>query len=481
MSSLLLSALAKLDDSVCVLQGCLERLGAGLEVSQDQFVRNLTQVRKNADAVCELVRTQNPDVSWTDRQSLEKLIQDLEGAEAGRKELRCRKLLELAEELNAGTITHRLKSRVTALEALRDSAVRELQAEAAKEEPQDLPGPQAFAWMQWACGLHENANAGRFSELEREFPELVGFVAEMEESYWQPRESAHEIPEQVAIDEASFVPQATTQRQPPQLAESAPAFAARYGHLSAAKASQVEGAAPTTAAAAAAAQVPEALTVESPLAATADSDSDVARILAAVAAHRINRPVAIGRPPQTTAERSAEAAAPRSLESKETTFQLYSSVDAEPVEGERKGFRLNRSVLITIGATAAIVLAMVGISAVSGNVIGKRGSSSATTASDSAKDTSATTPASPVSDLELVGQIEQRLKAIKGSSIYVTVQHGTAILQGEVPSEGALSTAEELTLQSSQIKVVRNRLQIEKAGALHSASGPTKPNPVNAE
>ncbi len=485
MSSLLLSALTKLDDSVRVLEGSLERLGAGLEVSQTQFVQNLTEVRQNADAVCELVRAESPDADWTDRQSLEKLIRDLEAAEAGRKELRLRKLLELAEELDSGTITHRLKSRVVALEDLCDSAVRELHAAAAKEAPQDLPGPQALAWMHWACGFQENANAARFSELEREFPALVRFVGEMEESYWQPSESTYEIPEPAAVDEARSVPQASTQRQASQLSESAPAFAARYGHLSAAKASQIESAEPQKTVAATVAQAPEVQAVASPLSSTPDSSSNGVQLSAVplVHPHPGNGSFAIERFPEPAVAVPVGTAEPVLVVPKQNIFQAYSEGDAEPVEGERKGsrFGLNRSVLITIGATAAIVLAMVGISAVSGNVIGKRGSSSTTTTSDSAKDTSAATSAAPVSDLELVGQIEQRLKAIKGGSIYVTVQHETAILQGEVPSEDALSTAEELTLQSSQIKVVRNRLQIEKAGALHSATRPAKPNPVNAE
>jgi BON domain len=484
MSSTLLSALAKLDESVRVLEERLQCLGAGLEVSKDQFTQNLREARQNADAVRELVRAKSPDVDWTDRQALEKLIRDLEAAEAGRKELRLGRLLELAEELSAGTITHRLKSRVTALGELREAAVRELLAEAAEDQPKDLPGPDAFAWMQWACGSQGNANAAQFSELEKDFPALVRFAGEMEESYWQPRESSHEIPEEVAIDEPSSIPQAPIQSPTSPLSESAPAFAARYGHLSAAKADRVETAAPTNTVAAAVEQAPDDQASKSSLPATPDSRSDVARMLAAVAAHRVNRPVPIEGSAQVLAEGSAAPAEAAPAEPIPFTFQSFPVADAESVEEELKHsrFSLNRSVLFTVGAIALIVLVMVVISAMSGNLTGKRGSPPpATVASDSAKESSAASSEAPVSDLELVGQIEQRLKAIEGSSIYVTVQHGTAILEGQVPSEEALATAEELTLQSKQIKIIRNRIQIAKVGALPSTNRPAKPNPASAE
>jgi hypothetical protein len=482
MSSIL-SALAKLDESVRVLEERLQCLGAGLEVSKDEFTQNLMEARRNADAVHELVRAKSPDVDWTDRQALEKVLRDLEAAEAGRKELRLGRLLELAEELNAGTITHRLKSRVTALEELREVAVRELLAEAAEDQPKDLPGPDAFAWMQWACGAQGNANAAQFSELEKDFPALVRFAGEMEESYWQPRKSSHAVPQPVAIDESSSVPQAAIQHQASQLSASAPAFAARYGHLSATKAIEHESAAQTKIVAVAVAQVPEDQGGKSSPPATADSNSEVVRMLAAVAAHRINRPVDLAKPRQVPVESFAAPAEPAPIAPIPITFGSFAAADAESVEEHKDShFGLNRSVFFTVGAIAIIVLVMVVISAMSGNLIGKRGSSPpATVAGDSAKESSAASAEAPVSDIELVGQIEQRLKAIKGSSIYVTVQHGTAILEGQVPSEEALATAEELTLQSKQIKIIRNRIQIAKAGALRSTNRPTAPNPASAE
>ena len=474
MSSQLLSALAKLDDSIRVLEERLHCLGAGLDVSKQQFIQNVTEARQDVDAVREMIRAKRPDVDWTDRQSLEKLIRDLEAAEAGQKELCLRKLLELAEELNAGTITHRLKSRVTALEALRAPAIQELLTEAANDEPKELPGPAAPAWMHWAFGLQEDATAAQFSDLEKNFPALVGFVSEMEESYWQPRESSHEMLDADAVSELPSVPQMTV--QPPPLSESAPAFAARYGHLSAAKASPVETAVPTNTVGEVPAQRPEVQAPKPPVSITTDSSLKETQPSTSILADIVKVPVA-----SSVMKDSAQAAEPEALEST-FNFSSYSLNPEDAVQVERKGFRFNRSVLITAGVIAAVVLVVVVISAVSGSVSAKRSSSHPeTVASDSAKETPAAAPAAPVSDIELVGQIEQKLKTINGGSIYVTVQHGTAILEGQVPSQEALSQAEELTLQASQIKVVRNRLQVAKTAAPRSTSVAAKPGTPNPQ
>ncbi len=483
MSSPLLSALAKLDDSVRLLERHLDCLDAGLDVSREQFILSVSDARQNADTVREQLFSRRPDIDWADRQSLENLIRDLEAAEAGRKELSLTKLLELAEELNAGTITHRLKSRVTALEGARGLAVQELLTEAANDEPKDLPGPHASAWMRWAFGLQDNAHAEELASLERDFPALVVFVCDMEESYWQPRESSQDVPRRVVVAEIPSVPQKYTERPSAPLAESAPAFAARYGHLSAAKAGQVEIAPPTKGVSVAATHVPEIAAPEPPLPIATASPSKPAQLsppAAAAPAQPVNGSAL--HDPSPSAAAPARRADWQPAELKPIIFPPFSLDDEDTVEDERRGFRLNRPVLITIGAIAAIVLVMVVISAVSGNVMAKRSSSAPpVTASDSAKGTLAAALAAPVSDIELVGQIEQRLKVVAGASIYVTVQHGTAILEGQVPSEEALSQAEELTLQSSQIKVVRDRLQVAKSGAVGSTNRPAKSNPTSSQ
>jgi hypothetical protein len=139
-----------------------------------------------------------------------------------------------------------------------------------------------------------------------------------------------------------------------------------------------------------------------------------------------------------------------------------------PLEDEPGGFiaSLNRSRFIVIGTTISILLLVV----VSVVVAGKRSSKPQMTATDLAKAATTATPAAPVTDLELAEEIETKLKAIKDSSIYVTVEHGTAILQGRTSSEADSVMAENLALELNQIKVVRDRLQVGAAGAVHSST-----------
>lgn len=450
MSAHLSSALAKLDDSVRVLEQHLDTLALGRDVSKDQFVQNVSEARQNAEAVRDLIAAERPDADWVDRPALENVIREMAAAaEAQRKELQRRRLIDLAEELNVGTITHRLRSRVMALEALREAAVRELQDEAARQPAKELPGPDTSRWLQWACGSQENASATHFDEIERDFPALAQFVSEMEASYWQPSRSPREISEQ---GETSFSSVATTVRQASPLAEAAPAFAARYGHLAAAKTSSPASSAQGESIAAAVAQAPEQQGLTSAEAAGAGESLE------------------------------SSTANPELVDAKESTSETYLFAGVMPSESQRKGsrFGVSRSVLITVGAVVAIAVVLVVVSAMSGNLFGKHGSSPAASAASDAAKTSVPLPEAPVSDLELVGQIEQRLKSIQGSSVYVTVLHGTAILEGQVPSEDDLAKAEELALQSSQIKVVRNRLQVKGAGA-RTAGNTAKPTPARAE
>ncbi len=536
MTSLLLSALTQLDASVRLLEEHLNRLAAGLEVPEDQLKQCAADVRQNAGTVRELVHGRHRDFNWTDRQSLERLIQHLEAAEAGQKEIRLGRLLELAEALNSGRITHRLKTRLVELEGLREEAVRELLAEAAEDEPKDLPGPEAAAWVHWACGLQEDANAAQFAELGRSFPALMHFAGEMEESYWRPRERAHGAPEQSGLSGIPPLQGTRSQSTSFPLPELRPVSTDSYSDLLRTLPSPFEAAGQSDTVGAVVAQVPEARVTESlPFAQVPSSSEELRRATfptgvgvnggsngngngakqqpvggsdldnaaaggkaggASIAAafqdeaatgaqtQPVNDHAAIELSEQAPAEDAHEAAEQKPEDSNAFVPPSFTSADAVlgGTQQAGSGFGINRSFLITIGAIAVIILTMVVISAVGGR-FGVKGASSPHAASESVspKEVHAAAPAAPLSDIQLVEEIEQRLKTIQGSSIYVTVEHGTAILQGQVASEEDLARAEDLTQQSNQIKIVRNRLQVEHAGAVHSASRAPKPDTANTE
>ena len=198
MGSPFRAALAKLDDSVQNLEYQLACLRGGLDLTDDELWQALDQANQSAAALRNMILAESPDADWSDRSSLEVLIQHLEwDAQAKRDEERRRKLFELAGELDAGSIKHRFESRVAALNSLRLQAVRELRiAGTLYEQEKELPGPPAGEWLHWACNLREENDASTFADLRREFPALESFAGEMEESYWSPGQREHEGPAQ---------------------------------------------------------------------------------------------------------------------------------------------------------------------------------------------------------------------------------------------------------------------------------------------
>ena len=129
------SGLAKLDASLQPLQSQLDRLQAGLEVSDAELFHSLDEAQQSAAAVRDSILAERSDLSWSDRGSLEQVIQQLEAAAREQvNQQRRNKLLELANELETGTVKHRVEARTTALNALRLEAVGELRNAAAAEQ-----------------------------------------------------------------------------------------------------------------------------------------------------------------------------------------------------------------------------------------------------------------------------------------------------------------------------------------------------------
>jgi hypothetical protein len=166
-----------------------------LDVGDDQLWQALTDSHQSALSLRELIRAERPDADWSDRPTLEVLIQHLEcEAQAKRDEQRRARLFELANELDAGAIKHRFENRVSALNSLRLQAIRELRIAATLfEQEKELPGPQAADWLSWACNLREESDASTFGDLRRDFPALERFTSEMEESYWVPSQREHKL------------------------------------------------------------------------------------------------------------------------------------------------------------------------------------------------------------------------------------------------------------------------------------------------
>jgi hypothetical protein len=188
------SALGQLDESLQTIEYQMGSLHGGLEVTDDQLWESMETAQQSAATLRELILDQRPDANWVNREDLLLLIDDLEQEAATQViEVRRQKLIDLADELNAGKIKHRFESRVSALNELRSAAVAELRDQAALPEPErDLPGPDAPEWVHWACNLRDETDAEAFAALREDFPALEQFAGEMEENYWVPADPGFE-------------------------------------------------------------------------------------------------------------------------------------------------------------------------------------------------------------------------------------------------------------------------------------------------
>jgi len=186
MSSLWHSTRASLDDSLKAIADSVEKLKAAKSVEVGEIVEQLKTAAESARNLRALIATEAPQAAWQSRSELETVLQDIERkVEARAIEEKRARLNGLAGELERGTIVHRRTVRVTQLNQLRQEAIQELRAEAGvKGAPQTLPGPEAFEWLDWACGLQEPEDTEHLQTLRSRFPHLDEFVANLEPSMW---------------------------------------------------------------------------------------------------------------------------------------------------------------------------------------------------------------------------------------------------------------------------------------------------------
>ena len=145
MSSLCLSALASLDDSLALLHKRLGQLEAAKPVDIPEVIEQLKMAAESARITRQLIWSELPQASWQNRKQLDAHIARIQDIQAARalEQLRSR-LLALATELERGSIVHRRALRVNELNRLREQAINELRSQAALDgAPQTLPGPQA--------------------------------------------------------------------------------------------------------------------------------------------------------------------------------------------------------------------------------------------------------------------------------------------------------------------------------------------------
>lgn len=195
MSFPLLVTLSDLDSNVEAVESQLDRLYAALPVNEERLVQSFQTANRQATILSQQIEAERAGARWNDRASLEHLIQELKAAaEEKVNQKRRARLLDLANELDAGRVKHRLEARTALLNNLRSQAVDELRTKAAlPEQAKELPGPAAHEWLFWAFDLQDGNDDTLLAELRSDLPALERFTAEMEATYWiapPPREGS---------------------------------------------------------------------------------------------------------------------------------------------------------------------------------------------------------------------------------------------------------------------------------------------------
>ncbi len=199
---------------------------------------------------------------------------------------------------------------------------------------------------------------------------------------------------------------------------------------------------------------------------------------AAVSAADINSLLETEKPPAisaTTTEVTGAPAADASRENAETEFHRLRAImeqrsqEARANEEEESlGWNLNRMQIIGIAVALCIVLG-VGIYAVVHYYNEKSVEAAAAVAAATAK-----APVVPP-DADLQKDIEQKLTALKNSTIEVAVQGGVVTLTGKSSTEDESIQAEDLSLQTTGVKVVRDRIQVDGHGSSNGKPRAGKP------
>ena len=183
---------------------------------------------------------------------------------------------------------------------------------------------------------------------------------------------------------------------------------------------------------------------------------------AAVSAADLSSLLEAEKPPAAT-EAAETPAVDASRETAETEFHRLRAImeqrsqESLPDEEESLGWNLSRMQIIGIAVAVCVVLA-VGIYAVVHYYSEKSVEAAASVAAAAAK-----VPVIPP-DADLQKEIEQKLTALKNSTIEVAVQAGVVTLSGKSSSEDESVQAEDLSLQTTGVKVVRDRIQVDGHG-----------------
>lgn len=163
----------------------IDLLEAGQAVDRGAALAALMRLLDLSQNLRDAILSEDSTATWQTKDELHTLVSRLDDAAAKR-----RKILDLAERLTAGTVTHRREKTREERLLERDAAVRELMEKSAQTQTPELPGPTADKWLEWACSLDDSTAGEVLAALNREFPRLDDFMRQLEIEMWHDAEQA---------------------------------------------------------------------------------------------------------------------------------------------------------------------------------------------------------------------------------------------------------------------------------------------------
>lgn len=177
--SVVAETLRSLSEQAKVCHDKIDLLEAGQSLNRADVLAEVGKLLDACQNLRDAILSEDSGASWTTKNELNTLVSRLDDAASKRH-----RYLDLAQLLANGTISHRRERTRLERLALRDKAVAELMETSEKSAPPELPGPAVENWLEWACGLEDEADGPELMKLRSGFPRLDDFVRQLEIDWW---------------------------------------------------------------------------------------------------------------------------------------------------------------------------------------------------------------------------------------------------------------------------------------------------------
>ncbi len=177
--SVVAESLRSLTEHATICHQMIDLLEAGQSLIRTDVLIEVGKLLDTCQNLRDAILSEDSTAAWSTKAELGSLIARLEDTATKR-----RRYLDLAQYLATGTVVHRRERTRLERLTLRDAAVAELMEISERTAPPELPGPTVENWLEWACGLEDEADEVELQKLKASFPRLDDFVRQLEIDWW---------------------------------------------------------------------------------------------------------------------------------------------------------------------------------------------------------------------------------------------------------------------------------------------------------